>query len=53
MKTFISAVIAFFMAVSGLLCDGDIRAELKCKGTIENYSQTVSADKKLYHFNID
>ena len=53
MKTFISAVIAFFMAVSGLLCDGDMRAELKSKGTIENYSQTVSADKKLYDFNID
>lgn len=53
MKAFISAVIAFFMAVSGLLCDGDMRAELKSKGTIENYSQTVSADKKLYDFNVD
>lgn len=52
MKTFFAALIAFFMAVSGLISDADMRAELKNKGTIENYSQTASADKELYDFTV-
>lgn len=53
MKTFIAAVMAFFMAVSGLLCDGDMKTELKAKGSIEGFSQTVPADKDFCDFTVD
>lgn len=53
MKSFLLAVLAFFTAISGLLTNPQAMAELKNKGTIEGYSQTVTAEKELPDFTVD
>lgn len=53
MKAFFITLIAFFTALSGLITNPQAVNELKNKGTIEGFSQTVTADKELPFFTTD
>lgn len=52
MKAFLCAVVAVITALTNLFSGGELMAELKNKGDILGYAETVNVQKELVDFNV-
>ena len=52
MKVLIATIMAFVTALTGLLSGGELIEEMKNKGDISGYAETVEVQKELTDFNV-
>lgn len=52
MKVFIATIMAFITGLTGLLSGGELMKEMRNKGDISGYAETVEVQKELADFNV-